>query len=291
MPKLIFVNLPVSDLARSTAFYEAVGARKNEQFCDGTASCMVFSETIHAMLLTHDKFREFTPKAIADAKKTSEVLVCVSAESRSEVDATRQVLAKLGQPIGPHTRLGALPLGQQQIVEIARALVRDVRVLMMDEPTSALSAAEIPVLFSVIRDLASHGVSVVYISHRLEELLRIANSVTVLRDGVVVGEASTSEVDIRWLVDRMTGGQAIAPRARPAGGISRGPSCRLSRWSQIATLSNSASPSSQISTGTLPSGLAANTASLRRVGLVSWWITSIRPAKPASCAITSTLRA
>ena len=68
------------------------------------------------------------------------------------------MLATLGQPIDPRTRLGTLPLGQQQIVEIARALVHDVRVLMMDEPTSALSAAEIPVLFRVIRDLASHGV-------------------------------------------------------------------------------------------------------------------------------------
>jgi hypothetical protein len=86
MPKLIFVNLPVADLARATAFYEAVGAEKNEQFCDGTASCMVFSETIHAMLLTHDKFRQFTPKTIADATTTSEVLICISAESREAVD-------------------------------------------------------------------------------------------------------------------------------------------------------------------------------------------------------------
>lgn len=86
MSKLIFVNLPVSDLARATAFYQAVGATKNEQFCDGTASCMVFSDTIHAMLLTHDKFRQFTPKKIADSKTTSEVLICISAESRSEVD-------------------------------------------------------------------------------------------------------------------------------------------------------------------------------------------------------------
>jgi uncharacterized protein len=88
MPKLIFVNLPVADLARATAFYEAVGARKEERFCDGTASCMVFSETIHAMLLTHDKFRQFTPKPIADATRATEVLVCVSADSREEVDAT-----------------------------------------------------------------------------------------------------------------------------------------------------------------------------------------------------------
>src|SRR5882762_9357141 len=82
MAKLIFVNLPVTDLARATAFYEAIGAVKNQQFCDDTASCMVFSDTIHTMLLTHDKFRQFTPKKIADARTTSEVLICISADSR-----------------------------------------------------------------------------------------------------------------------------------------------------------------------------------------------------------------
>ena len=86
MAKLIFVNLPVTDLARASAFYQAVGAEKNEQFCDATASCMVFSETIHAMLLTHDKFRQFTPKKIADARTSSEVLICLSADSRDAVD-------------------------------------------------------------------------------------------------------------------------------------------------------------------------------------------------------------
>jgi erythritol transport system ATP-binding protein len=138
-------------------------------------------------------------------------------DRRSEVEATRQVLEKLAHPIDPRTRLGTLPLGQQQIVEIARALVRDTRVLMMDEPSSALSAAEVPVLFQAIRDLAAHGVAIVYISHRLEELLRIADEVTVLRDGRAVGEALTKEIDVRWLVDRMTGGTAIAPRARLSG--------------------------------------------------------------------------
>ena len=86
MSKLIFVNLPVVDLARATAFYQAIGATKNDQFSDETASCMVFSETIHAMLLTHDKFRQFTPKKIADAKTSSEVLICLSADSREAVD-------------------------------------------------------------------------------------------------------------------------------------------------------------------------------------------------------------
>lgn len=88
MPRMIFVNLPVADLDRSIAFYQALGATKNEQFTDSTAACMVFSETIHVMLLTHDKFRQFTPKAIANARETSEVLLCMSADSRDAVDAT-----------------------------------------------------------------------------------------------------------------------------------------------------------------------------------------------------------
>ena len=86
MPKMIFVNLPVSDLGRATAFYQAIGAARNDQFSDHTASCMVFSDTIHAMLLTHEKFRQFTPKKIADAKSSTEVLICISADSRDAVD-------------------------------------------------------------------------------------------------------------------------------------------------------------------------------------------------------------
>jgi predicted lactoylglutathione lyase len=86
MGKMIFVNLPVIDLGRSTAFYEAVGATKNPQFSDATASCMVFSETIYAMLLTHDKYRLFTQRPIADAHKTSAVLIATSVDSRDDVD-------------------------------------------------------------------------------------------------------------------------------------------------------------------------------------------------------------
>ena len=104
MSKLIFVNLPVADLARATAFYESVGATRNEQFCDGTASCMVFSETIHVMLLTHDKFRQFTPKPIADARRSSEVLICISAESREAVDDTVERAGRAGGSVDPGPR-------------------------------------------------------------------------------------------------------------------------------------------------------------------------------------------
>ena len=101
MPKMIFVNLPVTDLGRATAFYEAVGASKNERFCDGTASCMVFSEVIHVMLLTHDKFRQFTPKPIADAARTSEVLLCIAADSRADVVATAEKAGVAGGRTDP----------------------------------------------------------------------------------------------------------------------------------------------------------------------------------------------
>jgi predicted lactoylglutathione lyase len=95
MAKLIFVNLPVADLARSVAFYEALGAARNPRFSDDTAACMVLSETIHVMLLTHDKYRQFTSKRIADAHQVSEVMLCVSCEDRGAVDAMTE--AALGQ--------------------------------------------------------------------------------------------------------------------------------------------------------------------------------------------------
>lgn len=101
MSQLIFVNLPVAGLPRATAFYEAVGAVKNPQFSDHTASCMVFSDTIHVMLLTHAKFRQFTPKRIADSKETTEVLICVSAESRESVDGTIAKASAAGGRIDP----------------------------------------------------------------------------------------------------------------------------------------------------------------------------------------------
>jgi predicted lactoylglutathione lyase len=81
----IFVNLPVKNLEKSKAFYESLGFRNNPQFTDDTAACMVISEDIYTMLLTEAKFREFTPKAICDAKKSTEVLVALSMESRQQV--------------------------------------------------------------------------------------------------------------------------------------------------------------------------------------------------------------
>ena len=85
-PQMIFVNLPVRDLARSKRFFEALGFGFNPQFTDDTAACVVVSEEIFVMLLTEAKFKTFTPKAICDATKATEVLVCLSSESRANVD-------------------------------------------------------------------------------------------------------------------------------------------------------------------------------------------------------------
>jgi hypothetical protein len=101
MAKLVFINLPVSDLARATAFYQAIGAAKNAQFSDDTASCMVFSDTIHVMLMTHEKYRQFTTKKIADARTTSQVLICISADSRAEVDDLVRKAGSAGGVIDP----------------------------------------------------------------------------------------------------------------------------------------------------------------------------------------------
>ena len=101
MAKLIFINLPVSDLARSVAFYEAVGATRNPQFSDDTAACMVLSEAIHVMLLTHDKWRQFTSKPIVDAHVAVQVSLCLSTDSRAEVDAAVEAAARAGGAADP----------------------------------------------------------------------------------------------------------------------------------------------------------------------------------------------
>jgi erythritol transport system ATP-binding protein len=131
----------------------------------------------------------------------------------------RAVLRRLGQDIDPAAQVGRLPLGRQQIVEIARALVADTRVLMMDEPTSALTVGEIRSLFLVIRELAARGVAIVYISHHLHELLEIADRVTVLRDGVTVGEGMCRNIDLGWIVERMTGRTPDARPVTPASSV------------------------------------------------------------------------
>jgi erythritol transport system ATP-binding protein len=118
---------------------------------------------------------------------------------------TRELMEELEEQIEPLTLVEDLRLGQQQIIEIARALSVNARILIMDEPTSALSAAEVEVLFKVIRDLKSRGVSIVYISHHLEEALEITDHAVVLRDGTMTAYAERKDIDLEWIVRHMVG--------------------------------------------------------------------------------------
>jgi erythritol transport system ATP-binding protein len=126
-------------------------------------------------------------------------------DQKAQERIARDLLARIEHPMDPHTPVADLPLGLQQIVEIAKALARDARILIMDEPTSALSQAEVGVLFRVIRELKAQGVSIIYISHKLEELMQIGDYITILRDGKLIAEAPMEGLNLPWIINKMVG--------------------------------------------------------------------------------------
>ena len=128
-----------------------------------------------------------------------------SVDYKAEDAEVRKLMERLEENVEPSTLVSDLRLGQQQIVEIARALSVDARILIMDEPTSALSASEVEVLFKVIDDLTSSGVSIVYISHHLEEALLVTDFAVVLRDGAIVAHELADNIDLEWIVANMVG--------------------------------------------------------------------------------------
>jgi erythritol transport system ATP-binding protein len=143
-------------------------------------------------------------------------------EHKAQKQRARELVSRLEQKIDPDQLLGDLRIGEQQIVEIAKALAQDVRILIMDEPTSALSAAEVEVLFRVIRELKSRGVAIIYISHKLEELLQIGDYITILRDGRMVAEEEAKNVNVPWMIERMVGRNPAAlftRQERPLGEV------------------------------------------------------------------------
>ncbi|KDA05034.1 sugar ABC transporter ATP-binding protein [Microbacterium sp. CH12i] len=118
---------------------------------------------------------------------------------------TRELLADLLPGVEPDTQVNDLRVGQQQIIEIARALSVNSRILIMDEPTSALAAAEVEILFGIIHDLTARGVAIVYISHHLEEALEVADHAVVLRDGTMTAKDERTNIDLDWIVRNMVG--------------------------------------------------------------------------------------
>ena len=133
------------------------------------------------------------------------VKAAVLLDRRTEDARSARALASLRKPMQVRTKTAQLSLGCRQIVEIARTLDQGARVLILDEPTSALSSTETDSLFQVIHDLKRSGVTIIYISHRLHELLHLGDWFTVLRSGRIVGHAPRTEVSRNWIVERMSG--------------------------------------------------------------------------------------
>ncbi len=129
-----------------------------------------------------------------------------------------QVLEEVGAHIDPDVEAGRLTMPQQQLVEIAKAISVDARVLILDEPTSSLSGSETEHLFSVIRRLKANGVGMIYISHRLDELPQIADRVTAFRDGRLVGTARVAATSRNELIRMMVGRElsAVFPKTNPS---------------------------------------------------------------------------
>ncbi|WP_335871126.1 sugar ABC transporter ATP-binding protein [Bacillus sp. 2205SS5-2] len=120
-------------------------------------------------------------------------------------EKTKEYLNRLGINIEPTMLAGKLSVGQQQMIEIARAIAADTEVLIMDEPTAALTDREIDSLFTVIQGLRKEGVAIVYISHRMEEIFKICDRITVLRDGQSIGTRVTNQTNFEEIVKMMVG--------------------------------------------------------------------------------------
>lgn len=126
-------------------------------------------------------------------------------DRRSMEQACRAVLDRLGVTFGPTTRVSALSMAERQLVEIARALIANSRILVMDEPTTSLSSRETDALFALVRQLRAEGMAIIYISHRMAEVYELADRVSVLRDGAYVGTLQHDELSAERLVRMMVG--------------------------------------------------------------------------------------
>ncbi len=131
----------------------------------------------------------------------------------------QEQLARVGLEVDPRTLVAELPIAQRQMVEVAKALSLDASLLVMDEPTSALTEHEVETLFERMRELKAQGVSIVFISHRLEEVFRIADRVTVLRDGQLVGSAPISDLTEDDVVRMMVGRELKSYHAKEVAPI------------------------------------------------------------------------
>ncbi len=140
---------------------------------------------------------------------------------RKMKEDTAMLLRQLGSGIDPEQTVSSLSIGEQQMVEIAKALSYETKILIMDEPTAALTERETEKLFEIVRQLAAEGKGIVYISHRMEELFALSNRITVMRDGTYVGTVQTSQTDFDSLIRMMVGRDVTTRFPKEAASIGK----------------------------------------------------------------------
>jgi ABC-type sugar transport system ATPase subunit len=179
---------------------------------DGSAEEVSFASTRDAVRrgigIVHQELNLFSDLSVAEnvfMNKERTRLRSLYIDHGKQEELATGVLRKLGQDIDPNSRVRDLRLGQQQIVEIAKTMIDEPQILIMDEPTSSLSAPEVRVLFKVIEDLKRHGVAIIYISHRLEEIKEIGDRITILRDAHLIDSAEVADMPMAEIIEKMVG--------------------------------------------------------------------------------------
>jgi erythritol transport system ATP-binding protein len=158
-----------------------------------------------------------------------EVRARIVVDRKQEEERSTEALRRLRKPMNVRHQAGHLSLGSRQLLELARTLDQRSKILILDEPTSALSNTEAAALFGVIEELKRSGVTIIYISHRLNELLHLGDHFTVLRSGQVVGEAPRAEVTRQWIVERMSGKDVAERLAADSDPIETSPLLRIEK--------------------------------------------------------------
>jgi len=161
----------------------------------------------HGIAFIHQEMNNFADMSVVEnmflnreLKKGFGVL-----DTKAMKEQAKTALDRLGVDISVDTLVGSLSVGRQQTIEIAKSLMNKTQVLIMDEPTAALSENEIAKLFKIIDSLREQGVAIIYISHRMEEIFEISNRLTVMRDGLTINTYETSETDVKQIVHDMVG--------------------------------------------------------------------------------------
>jgi len=184
-------------------------ADEGEIFLDGQPIALAspLDAAAHGIAIVHQELIALTNLNISEnifagRELRRSAIFVDEAEQEIRADAA---MRRLRKPMAVRTPTGQLSLGSRQVVEVARTLDQGSRILILDEPTSALSTTEAESLFGVIAELKRSGVTIIYISHRLHELLHLGDQFTVLRSGKVVGEAARADVTRQWIVECMSG--------------------------------------------------------------------------------------